>query len=91
MTKLRLSSPRPPRESCSLAQRLQAADEAWQDFVSAQRQLGDGDTIEDSQTAFIAFSRFAHELVDDYELRNLLLRCFEQRLRHAGIFNPGTI
>ena len=90
MTKIRTFMPRPPREACSLAQRLQAADEAWNDFIFAQRQLHEEESIEDSMTAFTAFSRFAHELVDDYELRNLLLRFFEQRLRHAGIFHQGT-
>ena len=87
MTKVRIRMPLPPRESCTLAQRLQAADEAWQDFIFAQKQLEDGESIENSLTVFAAFSRFTHELVDDHELRTLLLKCFEQRLRHGRQFS----
>lgn len=73
--------PRPPRASCSLAQRLQAADEAWQDFMLAQKQLEEGERMEDSVTVFITFSRFTHELIDDTQLRALLLKCFELHMR----------
>ncbi len=89
MTKLCV--PIQPSETPDTAQRLSAADEAWQQFVAAQKKLEAEVAIEDSQTAFMAFSRFAGELVEDFELRTLLLRCFEQRLRYAGIFQHGAI
>jgi hypothetical protein len=81
MTKTRTRMPLPPRESCSLAQRLQAADDAWQDFMLAQKQLEEGKRMEDSVTVFITFSRFTHELVEDAKLRALLLKCFELHMR----------
>ena len=81
MTKAQIRMSRPPRESCSLAQRLQAANEAWQDFLFAQKLSDDGVVVEDSAVAFTAFSRFTHELVEDYALRKHLIHYFEERLR----------
>ena len=81
MTKAQIRMSRPPRESCSIAQRLQAANEAWQDFLFAQKLSDDGIVVENSAVAFTAFSRFVHELVDDYSLRKHLIEYFEKGLR----------
>ena len=81
MTKAQIRMSRPPRESCSLAQRLQAANEAWQDFLFAQKLSDDGVVVEGSAVAFNAFSRFVHELVDDYCLRKHLIEYFDGGLR----------
>ncbi|GEM_PF-4107009 len=78
-------------DSRPLAQRLQAADDAWQDFIFAQKQMEEGESIEDSTPAFKAFSRFAFELVDEYQFRKLLLKSFERYLLLAGASRQRTI
>jgi hypothetical protein len=79
-----LRTPLPPQETRTFEQRLQAANEAWQDFIYAQEQNRDSRHDWNAMSALTTFSRFVHELVPDRHLRGCLLRHFEQQLQGTG-------
>ena len=88
MTKTLLSNsvraPLPSREVRTLDQRLQAANEAWQDFMVV-REISVAAVSGQDYLMLSAFARFLHELLPDPSLCAPLMLDFETRHLQAGV------
>lgn len=73
--------PMPPREAQTLAQRIQAADEGWQDLWNANLIRSERQDRSDDAALLVAFFRVIHAVIDDRDLCGQLMNYFDEKLQ----------
>jgi hypothetical protein len=83
--------PLPPIGRRSMAQRIQDADESWQDLWKANLLRDERQDKTDDAALLVAFSRVIHAVIDDRELCGQLLNYFDEKLESEYADRQGPV
>lgn len=83
--------PQPPVGTGSVAQRIQEADESWQDLWSAHLLRNERQDRMDDAALLVAFSRVIHAVIEDRDLCGQLLIYFDEKLQNEFADRQGPV
>ena len=72
---------------CPLTEQLKNADKAWQNLMCIHQQIGGENNAANSHAFFAAFSCFAGKLIENEQLRKMLMKSFDLHVLHTGMLS----